>query len=1047
MSERDSKNLAIQCELDDIQRAIEDVASSTHDDRFDLLGEPDDITKSIEYTNIALTLTADNNPGLPCLLANLGTRHGKRYNRLGEMHDSDNAIEYTSLSLALTPDGDPALPGRLANLGVFHADRFVNLGDLDGLDKAIDYKSRAAELTPDEHPHLPSRLNNLAISYTDRFQRLGELGDLHKAIEYLYRALALTPDGHPHLPIILTSIGVSLKYRFQHLGELADLDQAIDYESRALSLTPDRHPLLSRRHTNLGLSHRCRFERLGELDDLEKSIEHHSRALSLTPNDHPELPTQLDNLATDYRYRFERLDELGDLDKALKYQSRALELIPDGHPDLSYRLVNLGLVYRCRFERLRELCDLEKALEYQSGALSMMPDNHPDLAALLANLGLYLKHRFESLGELGDLNKAIEYESRVLALTPNGHPRLPDLLHNLGESHSRRFQRLGEQEDFEKVIECMSCAVQLTPDGHPKMSNKHHHLATFRFLQYCRTGDLSLLWDSLHSYRMASQSLAGSPRIKFRCAFGWARVASRESCLNCIEAYQTTINLLPQFIWLGASTTQRYHDLEEAQNLGVSAARAAILSSQYGLALEWLEHTRCVVWSQKLRLISAPDQLFSSHPALASRLRSIAAQLHRASSESRESQALSTGSLTPEQVAKRQRQLAQEYNDMLTQARSLPGFEDFLQPMKANRIINAARYGPVVVINCHQDRCDALVIMPRQANISHIPLPNFTGEKAQYTRLEMEKLVRSSWPRERGTDRRPVIEKTFDFERVLTVLWYNFVKPVLDSLGYTDKIPGDNLPHTTWCPTGILSFVPLHAAGDYDKPRSRVYDYVISSYTPILTTLLTSIPSSLAGGSGVLSVGQPNTPGHSPLPGTAKELACVKKHTSGKAKYSQLLGDQATTTAVLEAMAENEWVHLACHAHQNVSDPTKSGFFLHNGTLDLVSITQQTFKKKGLAYLSACQTATGDERLPDEAIHLASAMLIAGYSSVIATMWSVMDDDAPSVADKIYSQLMKDGKVGNGEPGKALHYAVAELREQVGEKEFGRWVLYIHIGS
>ncbi|KDN32952.1 hypothetical protein RSAG8_13960, partial [Rhizoctonia solani AG-8 WAC10335] len=86
-------------------------------------------------------------------------------------------------------------------------------------------------------------------------------------------------------------------------------------------------------------------------------------------------------------------------------------------------------------------------------------------------------------------------------------------------------------------------------------------------------------------------------------------------------------------------------------------------------------------------------------------------------------------------------------------------------------------------------------------------------------------------------------------------------------------------------------------------------------------------------------------------------------------------------------------------------------------------------------------------KLPDEAVHLASGMLMAGYTSVIATMWSVVDSDAPLVADKVYHQLINNGQLGNGEAGKALHNAVAGLRETVGEKEFGRWVPYIHIGS
>ncbi|CCO30594.1 hypothetical protein BN14_04624 [Rhizoctonia solani AG-1 IB] len=146
-------------------------------------------------------------------------------------------------------------------------------------------------------------------------------------------------------------------------------------------------------------------------------------------------------------------------------------------------------------------------------------------------------------------------------------------------------------------------------------------------------------------------------------------------------------------------------------------------------------------------------------------------------------------------------------------------------------------------------------------------------------------------------------------------------------------------------------------------------------------------------------------------------------------------------------MEQHDWVHLACHANQDLKDPNKSGFHLHDGTLDLTAINQRTFRSKGLAFLSACQTAMGDEKLPDEVIHLASGMLMAGYRSVIATMWSVMDDDAPFIADKVYESLMKDGKIGNGEAGRALHDAVAGLRNRVGEKKFGRWVPYIHVGS
>ena len=43
-----------------------------------------------------------------------------------------------------------------------------------------------------------------------------------------------------------------------------------------------------------------------------------------------------------------------------------------------------------------------------------------------------------------------------------------------------------------------------------------------------------------------------------------------------------------------------------------------------------------------------------------------------------------------------------------------------------------------------------------------------------------------------------------------------------------------------------------------------------------------------------------------------------------------------------------------------------------------------------LAFLSACETAKGDSKTPDEAIHLAATLLFqlfAGFRGVVATMW------------------------------------------------------------
>ncbi|CAE7181337.1 unnamed protein product, partial [Rhizoctonia solani] len=454
-----------------------------------------------------------------------------------------------------------------------------------------------------------------------------------------------------------------------------------------------------------------------------------------------------------------------------------------------------------------------------------------------------------------------------------------------------------------------------------------------------------------------------------------------------LKAYQAAIDLLPQFIWLGAPANQRYQDLKSVQTLAVDAAHAAILSSDDLLALEWLEHARCIAWNQNLMLRSPLDQLLESHPALATRLQTVVVQLHTASSNSRESLAVAR-TISLEQVGQDHRRLAKEYEDLLNEVRTQPGFEDFLQPMKAAGLMYAARNGPIVVINCHEERSDALIVLPNQSTVAHLPLPNFSAKKAEDAHSTMLSFLARKGIRERGFSLLHQSERQSDsdFGDVLMMLWTDVVKLVLDFLGLMAHNAGNKLPHITWCPTGAASFMPLHAAGDYAQPAgSRVFDYVISSYTPTLTALLASTPSTLSCNSQVLAIGQSNTPGRNQLPGTITELKHIRAHVENRAGYSELTGARATPETVLDAVEQHDWVHLACHAHQNVGDPTKSGFFLHNGTLDLMAINRRSFKNKGLAFLSACQTATGDETLPNEAVHLASG-----------------DTEAPFVADRVY---------------------------------------------
>ncbi|CAE7119842.1 unnamed protein product [Rhizoctonia solani] len=1020
------------------------------------LSKLDDIDKRIEDLFHALTLAPNNDPNLPYQLTSLGTLHKDRFQHLGKQDDCEKAIEYISRALDTTPNDDPNLPHRHNLLGLSYNDRFQLLGEPSDIEKSITYTSHALDLTSPDDPNLPNLLTLLGMSYNDRFRKLGEPGDIEKSIETTSRALNLTPDKNPDLLHRLTVLGASHRDRFQRLDELNDINKSIEYLSRAVDSTRDDDPNLPLRLAILGTSYRDRFQRLAEPSDIGQSIEHLSRAVQLgrSRGDSNEARDHA-NLGVSYRVRFWRLGDLNDITKSSDCMERALELADNGDPMKPHRLNDLGISYDDQFQHLDEPHNIEKSIQYKFEALDLTPNGDPSLPHRLTSLGMSYINRFRHLGTPGNIEISAEYISRALALTPNSDPLLPQQLAGLGLCHGSRFWLFGEPIDLEKAVEHTSRALTLTPEGHPDSSSRHHLLAELRLSQYQLTKNVTNVQYALDSFRKACHSQSVAPRTRLGIAFNWVKHATSYSALDLIEAYQTAINLLPQFFWLSPIPKQRYKDLESAKNLAREAASVAIIGSNPMLALEWLERARCVVWNQSLMLRSPLEQLHSLDSTLANRLQETATQLRNSPSTGG---AFSTGfmrgaKIYPDSVKQRYRNQAKEHNDLLNQTRALSGFEEFLRPIKAENLIRAARNGPIVMINCHKDRCDAIIIQPGQEAAHSVPLPNFSHATAQDSWSNIRNSLRRKGIRERGAQLDHESEHEECIGDILKLLWQDIVKPVLDFLGYTSSGPMVELPHITWCLTGALSFLPLHAAGDYDQPHSRAYEYVISSYTPTLTALLSSSPSTLGPGSRVLGVGQEVTSfsGYklSKLPGTAKELNCIKGHVKNmdKVDYSELIGNKASESVVLGAMETHDWVHLACHAHQNVGDATESGFFLHNGILDLASINQKSFKNKGLAFLSACQTATGDANLPDEAVHLASGMLMAGYTSVIATMWSVHDEDAPLVADKVYGRLMKDGKVGNGEAGKALHAAVEELRSTIGEREFARWVPYIHIGS
>jgi CHAT domain-containing protein len=196
-----------------------------------------------------------------------------------------------------------------------------------------------------------------------------------------------------------------------------------------------------------------------------------------------------------------------------------------------------------------------------------------------------------------------------------------------------------------------------------------------------------------------------------------------------------------------------------------------------------------------------------------------------------------------------------------------------------------------------------------------------------------------------------------------------------------------------WCATGDYCFLPVHAAGNYISGRSRecTSDYVVSSYTPTLTALTKArdgwqaIPRT-----GVKSlVICEESSGPRRLKNVEHELEVVLKvfeSAQMKVLHSPSVHTSRAQMRTMLADSSAHILHLASHGVQE-SDPLKSAFLMKDGGFSIRDLMKLNLPHAVLAFLSACETAKGDKRAPDQAVHLAASMLFCGFRSVIGTMW------------------------------------------------------------
>ncbi|KAG2090111.1 CHAT domain-containing protein [Suillus discolor] len=777
--------------------------------------------------------------------------------------------------------------------------------------------------------------------------------------------------------LVFNELTLHIHRRFRQQGIMSDLDEAIELNCAALLLCPPRNSDRSMSLNNLANSLMDRFEQRDIMSDIDEAIELHRAALVLHPPGHSDQSISLNNLALCLQHRFEQRDIISDLDEAIELHQAALLL----HP--SDRFLQRGI-----------MSDLDEAIELHHEALLLLPPGHLDRSISLNNLANSLAARFRQWGIMSDLDEAIELHCAALLLRPPSHSDRWMSLNNLADgllqrfgqwgimsdidlaidlyhrsSLRDRFLQWGIMPDLDEAIELYHAALVLYLLGHSERSSSLRNLALSlqdRFREWGVQSDYDEAF-SLYS-QLSHLSHAASP-THLDAAKSWAASAYVLNHPSALLAYQVALKFLDQRVALLSSSSHHFNVVREAvSSLATDAFLCSVRHGELTTAVELVEQGHAVFWTQ-LACFSTPlDELSHSGDigkALAEEFKRLSFYLHNAFDQSTEDQF--------PQI----RQLTMQWDDVVAHIRMLPDFPRFLLPPLFSDLQKAAEDGPVIVVNASQYGCDALIVHNAEDPV-HVPLDITQAEVSELS-SNFHKLAEQF-----GSS-----DNQLKLVGVLRKLWNDVVDPIVQALRESNVCPGS---HIWWCPTVEFTLLPLHAAGPYELKKKNMSDIYISSYTPTLTTLI------------------PNPAHGRELKCVASELAAVAEHVPPTVSFTSLEGAEATVKNALDALNHNQWLHLACHGMPNQTQPFDSSFAMRNGPLMIKDIIRSNWQNPQFAFLSACHTTVGDEKRPDESIHLAAAMQFCGFFSVIGSMWSVEDEVARQVVSTFYQNLIDDSK-------------------------------------
>ncbi|KAG2071400.1 hypothetical protein BDR04DRAFT_1098496 [Suillus decipiens] len=287
----------------------------------------------------------------------------------------------------------------------------------------------------------------------------------------------------------------------------------------------------------------------------------------------------------------------------------------------------------------------------------------------------------------------------------------------------------------------------------------------------------------------------------------------------------------------------------------------------------------------------------------------------------------------------------------------------------------------------------------------------------------------------------PPEETRKELQGLLRTVWDEIMLPIVIVLQRDLRVRSRS---RIWlCPPATFTSIPLHAAHPFrmkSDGRTRepcLEDVYICSYTPTLSALIRSrqmMKTRVTPSFAAIGQSEPGAGQGAALKAIDSELELVRKIIPATANPTTLSGDDATRAGALDALQHNTWSYY-------------SRFAMKDEPVTLLDIMEKDIPHAEFTFLSACHTAVGDEKTPDEVIHLAAGLQFSGFKSVIGTLWVVDDAVANHVVKAFYENMVKDLKDGDmmncTKAAWALNHATCSVKTQV---PLEQRMVFIHIG-